>query len=149
MKTTRPLFKVLGSIQDRDGRHAFVPSSPAHMRDQLSRLKLGTKVSVSFEEQTYTRSDAQLAYYWVLIGYLSDYCGYTPSEMHDAICRLRFGTKTVTIGNRTVEVRRSISDAAKMPTADMGELINFALELCAENDVNIPSAESLGYISNH
>lgn len=148
-RTRKTLFTINGTVVGHEGRHSFLPKSPRFLRDQLARIAAGTKLSVTFSEEVASRSEQQLAYHWVLVGYLAKATGYTKEEMHDAIMRLKFGTTEVRLGARRVLVRRSVSDVAKMPTADMGELINFDLELCKELDVVVPTAEELGYISNY
>lgn len=145
----KPLFTVIGRVAEIDGRKEWLPNSLAHYLQQLQDIPHGVKLAAVFEEYKPTRSDQQLAYHFVLIGYLAKHCGYTKDEMHDAVVRLKFGEKAVTIGNRTVAVRRSVSESAKMPKGDMVELIEFDLQLCDELGVNVPSMEELGYISNY
>jgi len=65
------------------------------------------------------------------------------------LMKLKWGTKQVDLGGEIVEVRRSVSDNARFPKGDMQEQIEFALEKCAFLGINVPSMESLGYISNY
>ena len=118
------------------------------MKVCVSRLAVGKSVSCTFSESVATRSSAQLAYHYVLMKYLSDETGYTKEEVHDAIMRLKFGTKMVRLGDKTVEVRKSVSDAAKLPKHEMVGLIEFDLETCASLGIHVPTPEQLGYISN-
>jgi len=147
--TRKPLFTVIGQVADIVGQKRWVPNSRAHYLQQLSDIPEGTRLAAVFEEYKATRSDQQLAYHFVLIGYLAKHCGYTKDEMHDAVVRLKFGERHVTIGDRTVAVRRSVSESAKMPKGDMMALIEYDLQLCEELEVKVPSMEELGYISNY
>ncbi len=148
MRTRKELFVALGEIGLIDGKKKFIPKSPVYVRDQLSKLPEGKEVAMQISEFTSTRSTAQRAYHWVLMGYLAEYSGCSKEEMHDAVCRIKFGTREVTVGKIKTSVRRSISDAARMSTSDMIELITFDLELCAEMEIHVPTPEELGYISN-
>lgn len=122
--------------------------------EQYYRHFLKTKCTVGAQGTMYltfakpTRSDQQLRYYWVLVGLIAEYAGYTRDECHDALMRLKFGIKEVKIGSDIVQVRRSISNSARMTKTECIELIEFALEKCSELNINVPSAESLGYIRN-
>lgn len=147
--TRKPLFTVIGQVAEIGGEKRWVPNSRAHYLQQLRDLPHGTRLAAVFEEYKPTRSSQQLAYHFVLVGYLAKHTGYTKDEMHDAIVRLKFGERQVTIGTRTVAVRRSVSESAKMPLADMVELIDYDLELCRELGVAVPTMEELGYISNY
>ena len=141
-------FAVLGTIVTVDESKKLKLKSTDYYQSRLDKLPEGKEVQVIVSTKTPTRSQAQMGYYFIIMGYLAEYTGFTKSEMHDATMKLKFGFKTVRIGSREVQVRRSISDTAKFPKHRMVELIEFALELCAENDINVPTPESLGYISN-
>lgn len=147
MKAKHNLFSVQARISQGEttGRH-LLPLSPHHFRAQLNRLALGKVYTLTISETAYTRSSAQLAYHFALIGYIADYSGMTKDEAHDAVMRLCFGEKEVSIGSRRTFVRRSISDSAKMPTADAVRLIDFDLELCRELEIVVPTREQLGYL---
>lgn len=92
------------------------------------------------------RSPAQLAYHWVLMKYLAEWSGFTKEEMHDAVMRLKFGEKEITLGGKTVRVRKSIAESGKLKKFEVQELIEYDLELCAENDIKVPTREELGYL---
>lgn len=139
---------MLGQVKVIEGRKRFVPNSPPHLQVQIDSLPMGKPISLSFEEHKATRSQQQLAYHWVLIGYLARHTGYTTEEMHDAVMRLKFKTKKVVLGDRIVEVRRSISEASRMPAADAVELIDFDLNLCHKLGIVVPTKEELGYMNN-
>ena len=47
-----------------------------------------------------------------------------------------------------LEVRKSISNEARLPKYDAVELITYDLELCQWAGIIVPTAESLGYIKN-
>lgn len=148
MKKDKELFTIIGDIKIVDGTKRFVPQSPQHMKACVSRLSIGDKISCTFSKKTASRSQTQLAYHWVLMGYLSSHTGYTETEMHEAIMIILFGTKPIKIGDKTVQVRESISDAAHFPKYRMVDVITEDLRLCDELGIVVPSAESLGYISN-
>lgn len=148
--TKKEIFTALGSIQmveDAKGipRKRFVPNSVAYINDNISRLAVGKKLSSIFYEERMTRSRSQLKYHMVLMGYLAEYAGTSKEEMHDAVMRLKFGTKEVVLMGMSTRVRRSVSDAAMMQKYDMVELINYDLELCAWAEIKVPTAEELGY----
>lgn len=145
----KEIFTVIGKMQLTEGKHRFIPNSPSYLADRLSRISLGKEISCMFSEHVPTRSEAQLAYHWVLVHYIAEHCGYTDEEIHDAIMRLKFGTKNVIIGNRKVEVRKSISNKARLPKYMAIELISYDLQLCEELKIKVPTAQELGYISNY
>lgn len=145
----KKLFTVLGSVVQVENRRRFKVNSPMHLESALRRLPMGKQIAITFSERVPTRSQAQLAYHWVLIGYIADHSGYTSEETHDAVMRMKFGTKSIRLGSRTVEVRRSVADIARMPKLDMVDLITYDLELCTELNIRVPTAEDLGYITNY
>lgn len=147
--SNKEIFTVIGKVKLVDNSKKFIPNSPDHMKACISRLSIGHTLSCTFSENVASRSQAQLAYHWVLIGYLASETGHSEQETHEAVMILKFGTKPLKIGNRTVQVRSSISDKAHMPKYKAIELIEEDLRLCAELGIVVPSAESLGYISNH
>ncbi len=150
----KEIFSCLGEIGETEvttdrgtyKRHTFIPSSQPYMRDRLNKIPLKKKVTATFYEEIATRSDSQLAYYWVILTYLAEYAGYTPEELHECIMIILFGTKTVKFDGGEYQVRKSISNRAKMPKHKMGELINYVTEKCAKFEVKIPSKASLGYV---
>lgn len=137
-------------IRDKNGTPSVYVLAPAHYRQYLkTKTRTGDKGTLYLSFKKPTRSEQQLRYYWVLIGYLAEYTGFTEDEVHDALMKLKFGTKTIQIGNDRVEVRKSISNSARFPKSDMLELIDFAMEKCMEFDIHVPSAQELGYITNY
>lgn len=147
MSQRKPLFTVLGEIVQEGNRRAFRARSPGHLQTMLHKSPLGP-CAITFEKAESARSQPQLAYHWVLMTYLADYTGGSKEEVHDAVMRLKFGTKTLSLAGREVEVRQSVSDAARLPKGDMVELIDYDLQLCSEMGIVVPTAEELGYISN-
>lgn len=95
-----------------------------------------------------TRSEQQLRYYFVIVGLMANELGYTSEEMHEWLMIMCFGTKKVTVGGVTKEVRKSISDKARMTISECIDLIDFTLEKCAELNIVVPTKESLGYTNN-
>lgn len=147
--TNKICFNVIGEFrQVEENRRAFVPDSPAYYRDRSNRQPLNKKYQVTFSTKIPTRSEQQLAYHWVLMTYLSEHTGFTPEECHQLIKQLVWGTETIKIGKYTAQVCKSISDRALRPKYEVVELIQKGLEVCAENDIIVPTAESLGYIKN-
>jgi hypothetical protein len=147
--TTKELFTALGRVRIVDGRKKLELKSPSYFQHQISKVEAEKDVSVVISTKTPTRNEAQLAYYWVLLGFLAEHCGnVSKEEAHDALMRAKFGTKRVQIGNIVQEVRRSISDRAKMSKSDAVELISFAKECCDDLGIVVPTGEELGYISN-
>lgn len=152
----KAIFTVLGEIitltENVEGaeirRHAFKPSSRAHMQVEMMQMKEGP-CAVTFETRVPTRSEQQLAYHMVLMGYIARHTGYTKEEAHDAIMRLKFGTKQISLAGRVTEVRKSVAASSLFPKSDMHALIEYDLEICAQMDIRVPTKEELGYISNY
>lgn len=94
------------------------------------------------------RSDSQLRYHFVLVGYLAEHCGYTVEEMHDALMRIVFGEKQVKIGDQTVMVRKSISEKGDLMKSECVELIERDLSFCEELEIIVPTPQELGYLPN-
>lgn len=105
-------------------------------------------MAASFATPQPAPSRAQLFYDWVLMGYLAEHVGCAESEMHEIVMRQKFGTKTVMVAGVSHEVRRSVSDGAKMPKPDMSELIEYDLDLCKELDVRVPRPRILATSQN-
>lgn len=148
--TQKEICTVHGTIvsmkTDHGERHTFMPSSLRYLHDCLNRIPIGKKVACLFSEHVPTRSEGQLAYHFVLVGYLCGYTGFTKDEMHDIILRAKFGVKELEFEGKVYEVRRSISERAHMAKSDAVELVNFDLELCAKFDIKVPTKSELGYI---
>lgn len=149
---SKELFSVKGKITQHLNYgmniKEFTATSKKYLTDNLNRLPVGKEVTCTFYEHKATRSNQQLRYHMVLCGYIAEYTGYTREEVHDAIMRIVFGTKIISLGGMNVQVRQSISDSAKMKKEDVVSLIEYDLELCGRLDINVPSAESLGYTLN-
>lgn len=142
------VFTALAHVKIVEGVKKVVMQSPKHWMQQVSRLNVGKQYGVVIEEYKATRSREQLAYYWVLIGYIADHTGHTPEELHDAIVRQKFGTTLVEVAGIKQEVRKSIADSARFPKGEMVELITEVLEICQKLEIRVPTKEELGYISN-
>lgn len=140
------LFSVFGKVVMTEGGKRFVPKSPPYYRTCLNRLKWGQNVTVTFYDRKAIRTQSQLRYHMVLMGMLSDHTGFTQDEMHDAVMRIVFGEKKVTLLGRSTTVRKSISDSAKMLNEEAQKLIDFDLELCREYEIRVPTREELGYL---
>lgn len=95
-----------------------------------------------------SRSGAQLRYYAVIVGLIGENTGHTWEEVHESLMVLKFGTTKIKIGKDLVDVRKSVSDRARLPKGDMVELIEFALQKAAELEIKVPTRTELGYISN-
>lgn len=147
MKAPDPTFS--GSFKADGGTVKFAFTSPGHFMDWCRRQSEGAEFTVTFCQKKRTRSQGQLAYYWVILGYLAEYVGCKDVEMHEIVMRRKFGTKIVVVDGVREVVRRSVSDGARMPKDEMGELIEFALELAERLDVTVPTPQQAGYISNH
>lgn len=143
--TDKKLFTVLGTVREVEGKKRFVPSSPEFFRTMLSKVPVDKKVSCTFSAKIPTRSESQLHYHWVLMGFISEHTGFTKEECHDWIMIDKFGTKKMKIGNTIHDVRRSIADKALFPKYDMVELIERDLEICRELEIHVPTPQELGY----
>ena len=143
---TKEIFSVLGRFIEIDGNRRFMPDSPAHYHIQVKKVPLDKQIWAIFNQKLPSRSEQQLSYHFVLAGYLSDHTGYTKEEIHDAVMKLKFGTKKIKLDGKEVEVRKSISNRAKFPKDKMSELIEYDLELCNNLEIRVPTASELGYI---
>lgn len=142
----REIFTVNGFIGSVNGVKRFIPNSAPHTRQQMDSIPEGKRVSMTLSEWDVIRSDAQLAYHFVLVTYLAKHTGFTKDEMHDAVMRLKFGEKEVNIGGKTLMVRKSMSKSGKLKKHEVVELIEYDLELCADMDIHVPTAKELGYL---
>lgn len=140
------MFSVLGEIKIVDGRKRFVPKSIGHLNACISRYPVNKKVTATFTEFRYMRSDAQLRYHWVLAKYISDHTGFTPEEVHDWAMRLVFGEKTVGICGRVTKVRKSMADEGDVMKNEAVELVEFDLNVCQDLEIVVPTAQELGYV---
>ena len=141
----RVLFSVIGEVKQVDGRKRFVPKSIHHLNACISRFPVGKKVSATFSEIRYMRSDAQLRYHHVLIEYIAEHTGYTHDECHDAIMRIVFGEKEVVIAGTKTMVRKSLAEHGDVMKNEAVELIEKDLAICDEYEITVPTAEELGY----
>lgn len=148
----KELFTILGQFKDVvvDGitETRFVPNSTKHFRTVSARAPKNQVIAATFYNSVSTRSRNQVAYHFVLLGYLAQYTGYTVDELHDAVMRLKFGTKTVTLNGTKVEIRKSLSTQANLPKYEAVELIEYDLELCKQFGIKVPTPEELGYIKD-
>lgn len=144
----KEIFTAIGHVEMFENRHRFIPNSSKYLSDQLSHVPLHTEISCTFSEHVMTRSEAQLAYYWVIIGYLARHSGYRDKELHDGVMRILFGTKIIDIAGEKVEVRKSVSDSAHIPKYEMVRLIEYVLQASVKLNVRLPTQEELGYTSN-
>ncbi len=139
------IFTALATIEDGPRKRLKLKSAD-HWQHWINKLYPGKEYAVTVEEHAAGRSQSQLAYYWVLLGYIADETGHTPEELHDAIVRQKFGTKVIKVGAIEQSVRRSIADSARFPKSDMVELIQTVLELCTGLGIVVPTKQELGYI---
>lgn len=152
-QTRKAAFTILGRIESitkmvngqEVPRKAFIPDSPAHLQSELAGMNNGP-CAITFETKIPTRSESQLAYHMVLMGYIARHTGYSKSEVHDAVMRAKFGTKRIQIGTIIEHVRRSVGEWARFPLDDMAELISYDLEICEDLDIRVPTKAELGYI---
>lgn len=74
-----PLFR--GKVE----KGKLMLDDPSRYLVRLSSLE-GKRIELTVRKQRETRSDNQNRYYWgVIIAILSEHCGYTTDEMHDAL----------------------------------------------------------------
>lgn len=144
----KEMFSIIGEFKDVDGRRKFIPDSPSYYIDRCSRMPLNKKFTAKFTTKIATRSEQQLAYHWILCQYISEHTGFTPEEVHQLSKQLVWGTQTIKIGKYTAQVLKSISDRALTPKFEVVALIQKDLEICAENEIHVPTSEELGFISN-
>lgn len=134
--------------QIRDQKKLKITAEQYYRHFLRTKCAVGAKGTMYLSFAKPTRSEQQLRYYFVVVGLLADSLGYTSEEMHNVLISIKFGTKKVNLFGRTVEVRKSVSNADKFPKGMMIELIDFALEKCMDENVIVPDMESLGYIRN-
>ncbi len=147
--TNKELFTVKGTITQSPQGKEFTALSERYFADQLNRLPLNKECTVTFYEHASIRSGQQLAYHFVLCGYVAGHTGYTKTEIHDCIMRIVFGTKLIKLGAHTMQVRESMSEDARLPKHKVVELIDYDLKLCAELEIKVPTAQELGYATEN
>lgn len=145
----KKMFSILGEVKLVDGWKQFVPKSPEHLHAVIARLPVGKQLLCTYSERLPTRSEEQLNYFFVLVEYLCEYTGFTKNDMYQILIKDCFGVEKRVFLGKVHEVRRSISEAARMPKSEMAELITYTLECCRKLDINVPTPEELGYISNY
>lgn len=148
MKPTEDSF-TFEIVNDKGEKRAKIIASDYYKHFIKTKTQVGMKGTMHLTFKKPTRTEQQLRYYWVLVGMLASECGYTSEEMHEWLMIMKFGTKKVTVNGITKEVRKSISNSARMTVGEVMELIDFTLEKCFELNVIVPSKESLGYIDNN
>lgn len=146
MKTPKTLFTAVGTIMIEDQKKKLRLNSSQHWEHHINKLFPGKKYGITVSELTTSRSGQQLRLYWTLLGYLAEYSGHIPEELHEAIMRQKFGVKRIHIGDIVQDVRKSIADNARFPTSDMVELIDEVQKLCHKLGVVVPTKQELGYI---
>ena len=145
--TNKDVFAVIGEFrQVEEFRRAFVPDSSAYYRDRSNRQPLNKKYTCTFSTKIATRSEQQLAYHWILCEYISEHTGFTADEVHQLSKQLVWGTQTIKIGKYTAQVCKSIADRAMTPKYEVVALIEKDLEICADNEIQVPTKEELGYL---
>lgn len=148
MQVLKEQFTSLGTVVETEQGKKIQLKSTAHYQTQLNKLPIGKEVSIQISTKQYTRSQTQLAYFMVLVGYIADYTGHSKDEMYPILIEEVYPPKEILWKGEMRKVRRSISDMAKMPSYDMGGLIEHALATCSDLEINVPTAQELGYIQN-
>lgn len=110
--------------------------------------KVGDTGTIEIKNKKPTRSESQLRYYAVIVGLIAENAGYSWEEAHDWLMIECWGTKTVTINSKSIEVRRSVADHSNFPKFDMQEQIDFTLKEAKKAGVIVPTKEELGYIDD-
>lgn len=113
-----------------------------------TKTTVGDIGSMTLKMKKPTRSENQLNYYAVIIGSIADYTGNTWEDTHAGLMILNWGKKKIKLGNKIIEVRKSVSDNAKIKKDEMSECIEFALKEAKVLKVKVPTKQELGYISN-
>jgi hypothetical protein len=139
-------FAVLATVALVDERKRVQMKSPTYYQSRIDKLPIGTELHITFSKKVLTRSQTQLAYFFVLVNYIADYTGHTVNEMYPILIEEVWEPTEILYRGQMRKVRKSISDVAKMGKLEMGELIEHALATCSELEINVPSAESLGYL---
>lgn len=110
----------------------FIPDNRGAFIMDFQRNE-GRRMTVAVARETRDRSSPQNKYYWgVVIKMLSDWAGYEPEEMHEAL-KDRF----LAMPDARTGLRVSHS-TAKMTTEKFSEYIEAVKRFAAENGVNIP-----------
>ena len=91
------------------------------IRNDLKNFE-GKRVELTIERQKSKRSISQNAYYWVLVGILSEHTGFTKEEMHDVL-KFKFLKVPVIIGDEEVYTAKSTTKLSK------SEFMDFIAEL--------------------
>ena len=129
MKLRKPKSYLFGSV-DALGR--LVMDKPGAFARALAALR-GREVQVLIEPKKKRRSTNQNDYYWgVVIAILSDFTGYSPEEMHEALKNKFLGFYDKKTGLRVV------SSSAELTTADFENYLSQIRAWAGENGIFIP-----------
>lgn len=141
-------FTVLATVTSVDERKRVQMKSPQYYQSRIDKLPIGTELHITFSRKVLTRSQTQLSYFFVLVGYIADHTGHTVNEMYPILIEEVWEPTEILYRGQLRKVRKSISDVAKMGKLEMGELIEHALATCEELEIRVPTAEELGFIKN-
>lgn len=140
-----PSDSFVFEIVEHEGEKRAKIIAQTYYRHFLKSLPLGSKGTMDLTLKKPTRTDSQLRYYWVICGMIAAECGYTKEEAHEWLMICCFGTKKITVNKVEKEVRKSISNGAKMTNQEAQDLIDFALSTCLDLNIKVPSKQELGY----
>lgn len=132
-------------VLDKGEKRAKIAATD-YYRHFIKSLPLGSKGVMYLSLKKPTRTESQLAYYFVLCGMIAENCGYSKEEAHEWLMVCCFGVKEITVNGVTKEVRKSISDRARMTNQEAQDLIDFTLATCRDLNINVPTREELGYV---
>lgn len=86
----------------------------------------GLDVIVTVEKPSNKRSDRQNRYYWECIGYISDYTGHTPEELHRLFKGLFLPKKEVEFNGKKYTMSGSTTDLT------VGQFVEYMMRISAE-----------------
>ncbi len=115
-------------------RGKFIPDDPDLFRKDFTRRE-GRRVCVSVGIERRDRSDQQNRYYWgCVIKTLSEWSGYEPEEMHEALKAEFLALPDIKTGLRIAH------STAQMDTAQFSEYVEQVRRWAAGHGVVIPDA---------
>lgn len=119
----------------------LIRDDPVKYLLQLNKLE-GCRVDESLKRRRETRSDNQNRYYWgVIIEILSEHCGYTKDEMHDAL-KYKFLSDRCPDEKGLVKIKST----AKLKTDEFIQYTNQIVIWAAEEmNVFIPDPSQMDY----
>jgi len=113
------------------------------VNDLLQKVPHNGSITVEVRKTKKGRSNAQNALMWKWLTYIGSSLGYNKVEVHDIMCEMILGTKTITRFDGT---EMEIPNGTKgLKVADMAAFLNEVDRIASEQGIILPHPEDLYY----